>query len=115
MKQGGFTLIDVLVSIVVLSIGFLALIQAVTTYAKHADRLKERTFAHWTALNAIEMIRLQGVEAFRQGYTETMGRKERRVTVQVESGIGPLRRIKVGTPDGRVSLVTYLPKTDEIP
>lgn len=56
---GGFTLIEVLAALVIVSLGMLGVIQAVTQTARNGTYLREKTLAHWIALNVITERRLQ--------------------------------------------------------
>jgi len=47
----GFTLIEVLAALVIVALGMLGVIQAVTQTARNGTYLREKTFAHWIALN----------------------------------------------------------------
>lgn len=51
--QDGFTLIEVLVALAVLAISLGAIIQSIGNSASHAGYLREKTVAHWVAMNQI--------------------------------------------------------------
>lgn len=55
----GFTLIEVLAALVIVALGMLGVIQAVTQTARNGTYLREKTLAHWVALNVITERRLQ--------------------------------------------------------
>ena len=55
----GFTLIEVLAALVIVALGMLGVIQAVTQTARNGTYLREKTLAHWIALNVITERRLQ--------------------------------------------------------
>lgn len=57
-KQGGFTLIEILVSLTVLAISLAAIIQASSQYIKNQSYLRDRTVAHWVARNLLIEMRL---------------------------------------------------------
>jgi general secretion pathway protein I len=57
--QRGFTLIEVLAALVIVALGMLGVIQAVTQTARNGTYLREKTLAHWIALNVITERRLQ--------------------------------------------------------
>jgi general secretion pathway protein I len=61
MRPGnrGFTLIEVLAALVIVALGMLGVIQAVTQTARNGTYLREKTLAHWIALNVITERRLQ--------------------------------------------------------
>ena len=54
-----FTLIEVLAALVIVALGMLGVIQAVTQTARNGTYLREKTLAHWIALNVITERRLQ--------------------------------------------------------
>ena len=47
--QRGFTLIEVLAALVIVALGMIAAIQAVTQAARNGTYLREKTLAHWIA------------------------------------------------------------------
>jgi general secretion pathway protein I len=55
---GGFTLIEVLAALVIVALGMLGVIQAVTQTARNGTYLREKTLAHWIAMNVITERRL---------------------------------------------------------
>ena len=58
-RHRGFTLIEVLAALVIVALGMLGVIQAVTQTARNGTYLREKTLAHWIALNVITERRLQ--------------------------------------------------------
>ena len=54
----GFTLIEVLAALVIVALGMLGVIQAVTQTARNGTYLREKTLAHWIAMNVITEQRL---------------------------------------------------------
>lgn len=57
----GFTLIEVLAALVIVSLGMLGVIQAVSQTAGNSTYLREKTIAHWVAMNRLTEARLQPV------------------------------------------------------
>jgi len=55
----GFTLIEVLVALVVLATSLAAGIAATTRYASNTAYLRDRSFAHWVAMNRITEVYLE--------------------------------------------------------
>ena len=55
----GFTLIEVLAALVIVALGMLGVIQAVTQTARNGTYLREKTLAHWVAMTVITEQRLQ--------------------------------------------------------
>ena len=60
-RARGFTLIEVLAALVIVALGMLGVIQAVTQTARNGTYLREKTLAHWIAMNLITE-RLAGVD-----------------------------------------------------
>jgi general secretion pathway protein I len=54
----GFTLIEVMAALVIVSLGMLAVIQAVSQTASNSAYLREKSVAHWVALNRVTEMRL---------------------------------------------------------
>lgn len=57
-RPQGFTLLEVLVALSVFAIAALALLNAQKTQISTDQRLEEKTFAHWVALNHLADLRL---------------------------------------------------------
>lgn len=57
--QRGFTLIEVLAALVIVSLGMLGVIQAVSQTASNSTYLRDKTMAHWVAMNRLTEARLQ--------------------------------------------------------
>jgi general secretion pathway protein I len=55
----GFTLIEVIVAMIVIGLGMLGVIQAVSQTANTSGYLRDKTIAHWIAMNRLTEIRLQ--------------------------------------------------------
>jgi general secretion pathway protein I len=55
----GFTLIEVLAALVIVALGMLGAIEAVSQSARNGAYLREKTLAHWIAMNVITERRLQ--------------------------------------------------------
>jgi general secretion pathway protein I len=55
----GFTLIEVLAALVIVSLGMMAVIQAVSQTASNSSYLRDKTLAHWVALNRLTEARLE--------------------------------------------------------
>jgi general secretion pathway protein I len=54
----GFTLIEVLAALVIVALGMLGAIQAVTQVAGNGAYLRDKSFANWIAMNRITEVRL---------------------------------------------------------
>ncbi|MBF0133530.1 MAG: type II secretion system minor pseudopilin GspI [Magnetococcales bacterium] len=57
-KNGGFSLIEVLVALVVLAMVLGAVVKATGAHVRNAAYLEDRTMAHWVAMNVIVERRL---------------------------------------------------------
>jgi len=57
--QRGFTLIEVLAALIIVSLGMLGVIEAVSDTAKNGAYLREKTIAHWVAMNQLSKVRLE--------------------------------------------------------
>src|SRR5262245_24516822 len=55
----GFTLIEVLVALIVVGLGMLAVIQPMSQTANNTSYIREKTIAHWIAMNQITKVRLE--------------------------------------------------------
>jgi general secretion pathway protein I len=54
----GFTLIEVLAALVIVALGMMGVIEAVTQSARNGTYLREKTLAHWVAMNIVTERRL---------------------------------------------------------
>ena len=57
IRQRGFTLLEVLIALAVLAIAMAALIKGISAHVNNVAYLKERTLAHWVALNEVAKLR----------------------------------------------------------
>lgn len=58
-SKGGFTLIEVMVALLVVALGMLGAITAVSQAAGNGGYLRDRSVAHWIAMNRLTEVRLQ--------------------------------------------------------
>jgi general secretion pathway protein I len=58
-SASGFTLIEVLAALVIVALGMLGAIEAVSQQARNGAYLREKTIAHWIAMNVVTDQRLQ--------------------------------------------------------
>lgn len=113
-RQRGFTLLEVLIALAVLGIALGAVIQSIGTNASHAGYLREKTVAHWVAMNRVAEIQSlnQWPAAGTTRGTEEMAGNEWhwRLTV-VDSGVEGVRRIEVevrNNKDSKSSLASVI-------
>jgi general secretion pathway protein I len=59
-RHRGFTLIEVLVALAIVTIGMAAVLGALTSSANTTAYMRDKTFAQWVALNQIVLLRLSG-------------------------------------------------------
>ena len=58
MRRSGFTLIEVLVALVIASLGLAAVLSVVTNSARDATYLRDKTLASWIGLNQVTLVRI---------------------------------------------------------
>jgi len=59
-RRRGFTLIEVLVALAIVTVGMAALLGTLTSSADTVAYLRDKTFANWVALNQIALVRISG-------------------------------------------------------
>ena len=94
----GFTLIEVLAALVIVALGMLGVIEAVTQSARNGAYLREKTLAHWIALNVITEKRLQPEPppvAESSGDVEFAGQRWRWSMQVTQTQVASLRRMDV--------------------
>lgn len=113
-RARGFTLLEVMVALTIVSIGLIAAFNGVIQMAHSTTTLRERAFADWIAMNQITEIRIGGefpdVGRF-DGDTEFAGREWRWEAAVTETGVEDLRRIDMTvayleSPGDTISIVT---------
>ncbi|NHA14462.1 type II secretion system minor pseudopilin GspI [Thioalkalivibrio sp. XN279] len=115
MRRGrGFTLLEVMVALAIVSIGLIAAFNAVIQMAHSTTTLRERAFADWIAMNQLTELRVTGefpdVGRF-DGDVEFAGREWRWEASVSETGVEDLRRVDISVayierPEDLVTLLT---------
>lgn len=94
----GFSLIEVLAALVVVSLGMLGVIEAVSQTANNTAYLRDKTLAHWVAMNRLTEIRLEAQTprvAKSSDELEMAGRRWRWTTEVTQTPVESMRRIDV--------------------
>jgi general secretion pathway protein I len=98
VKSSGFTLIEVLVALVVVGLGMLAVIQTVGQTANTTSYIREKTIAHWIAMNQLTQVRLlpnpPPIDKS-SDEVEMAGRKWRWQMIVTQTPVESIRRIEV--------------------
>jgi general secretion pathway protein I len=108
LRTRGFTLIEVLAALVIVALGMLGVIQAVTQTARNGTYLREKTLAHWIAMNVITERRLLAAPpdvAESSDDVEFAGQRWRWTMTVTQTEVESLRRMDVSVrpadrPDG---------------
>jgi general secretion pathway protein I len=94
----GFTLIEVLAALVIVALGMMGVIQAVSQTARNGTYLREKTLAHWIAMNVITERRLMNAPpdvAETSDEVEFAGRRWRWTLRVTQTQVDSLRRMDV--------------------
>jgi general secretion pathway protein I len=94
----GFTLIEVIVAMIVIGLGMLGVIQAVSQTASNSGYLRDKTIAHWVAMNRLTEIRLQktapGIDKT-SDEVEMAGRRWKWTMNVTQTPVATIRRIDI--------------------
>jgi len=122
-RQAGFTLIEVLAALAVLALALSAIIKATGENAVNAAYLRDKTLAHWVAMNRLAEIRLAGAWPDTGGSngSEEMAGREWFWQLQVQATPNPdMRRLDIdvryddsGDESRLVSLSAFMTKRPE--
>lgn len=114
----GFTLLEVMVALAVLAIALAAMMKGVGAQVSNQSYLRDRTLAHWVAMNKVAELQIarQWPEAGSETGSATMGPHEWYWTIAVQNTPDPdVRRMDVAVSASEggepvTSLVSYLLK-----
>ncbi|OQW94150.1 MAG: type II secretion system protein GspI [Beggiatoa sp. IS2] len=104
INQRGFTLLEVLVALAVLAIALAAIIKVASENAENARYLRDKTLAHWVAMNVLTdiQVRESWLSPGKQQGTAMMADREWFWTVTVTKTVDEeLRRVDVQVYDQR--------------
>jgi general secretion pathway protein I len=109
VKARGFTLIEVLVALAIVTVGMAALLGALSSAAGTSLYLRDKMFAEWIALNRVEELRLQ----FRRpskgksdGQVEYAGRRWRWEQEVFDTDVPGIQRMEVRVRPAEISAST---------
>ena len=97
-RKRGFTLIEVLAALVIVALGMLGVIQAVTQTVRNGTYLRDKTLAHWIALNVVTERRLAQTApevSESSDEIEYAGRRWKWTMRVSQTGVESLRRMDV--------------------
>lgn len=97
-EAAAFTLIEVMAALVIVSLGMLGVIQAVGQTASNGAYLRDKTLAHWVAMNQLTKVRLQRAMPKvdkTSDEVEMAGRRWRWTMKVTQTPVGSIRRIDV--------------------
>lgn len=110
----GFTLLEVLVALVIVALGLMAAFGQVNQTVTATSRLRDKTIAHWVALNEMTRLRIKGefpAVGTRSDETE-MARNRWRYTIKVvKTDLAAIRRVDISVafadkPEGVITTLT---------
>ena len=94
----GFTLIEVMVALIIVGLAMLGAIQVVSQTASTSGYLRDRSLAHWVAMNKLTEVRLQKnapAVAKSSDEVEMAGRKWKWTMNVTQTQVETMRRIDV--------------------
>jgi general secretion pathway protein I len=98
VRRRGFTLIEVLAALVIVALGMLGVIEAVTQTARNGTYLRDKTLAHWIAMNLFteQRLRSRPPEVTKSSdEVEFAGQRWRWTMVVTQTQVDSLRRMDV--------------------
>lgn len=105
VRQRGFTLLEVMVAMVIFAIAALALLNAQNSQITTDQHLRDKTIAHWVALNQLAEMRLQKrfPDVGESTDTASMGNTDWQLTIKVQA---------TPTSNVRLVIVSVAPKSE---
>jgi len=97
-RESGFTLIEVLVALAIVTIGMGALLGTLSSSADSTSYMRDKTFAEWVALNRLEEVRLalqRPTKGKSDGEAELAGRKWKWAQEVLETEVKGILRVDV--------------------
>jgi general secretion pathway protein I len=98
LRVRAFTLMEVLVALIIVSLGMLGVIQAVGQTASNGSYLRDKSLAHWVAMNRLTEARLQKTAPKvdkTSDEVEMAGRKWRWTMNVTQTAVETIRRIDI--------------------
>ena len=98
LRQTGFTLLEVLAALVIVALGMLGVIEAVSQTARNSAYVRDKTVAHWIAMNQLTRVRLepQAPKVDKSSDELEMGDRRWRWTMEVtQTPVESVRRIDI--------------------
>jgi len=98
MKRRGFTLLEVLIALVIVTLAVSALLGTITSSASNVEYLQEKTVADWVALNRLTEVRISQQmpdKGRRTGNTEMAGRRWQWEEEVIELPVKGMFRVEV--------------------
>lgn len=96
--NAGFTLVEVLVALVIVALGMLGAIEAISESARNGSFLRDKSIAHWVAMNQLTATRLaaQPPKLEKSSDEVDMGGRRWRWTMEVtQTPVETIRRIEI--------------------
>ncbi len=100
----GFTLIEVMVALAVLAIALSAIVKGVSQHTSNLIYLRERTFAHWVAMNKIAELQIRRdwpAPGATQGTAQMAGREWHWTVTIKDTPDADVRRLEVEVSAGK--------------
>ena len=114
LRTRGFTLIEIMVALAVLTIALAAVLKGINSHVNNAAYLRDRTLAHWVALNKITEMQVKRdwpAAGATQGSSLMAGHEWRWTATVKETPDASVRRVDVAVradPAARSALTTLV-------